>query len=198
MSELVLVFERDNPCNTTISHRDTGEIYYTVKTEHTGHSYTRVKNGDDQEIASWQWRNMRSDLLTLNNGPPSPASAWLKKSLVPFKNTVYFSDHLKRRYKWKGNAPGLQLELFSELDKTHPIAQFKKSIRRKDTSQTPPVDVLDPATLTIDSRGQDIMDMIVIAFCLLEKDRRADETSTVNRADAIAVSGGGAGGGGGM
>ncbi|KAL0954566.1 hypothetical protein HGRIS_003526 [Hohenbuehelia grisea] len=44
-----------------------------------------------------------------------------------------------------------------------------------------------PAQLVIDSRGEDVCDLVVVSFLLLEKARRAREASTGNRADVLAT-----------
>ncbi|KAG5650405.1 hypothetical protein H0H81_012371 [Sphagnurus paluster] len=41
------------------------------------------------------------------------ASAWLKKSSLPFKDTVKYHNAERKGYKWTGFAPGLSLELYS-------------------------------------------------------------------------------------
>ncbi|TFK20667.1 hypothetical protein FA15DRAFT_673298 [Coprinopsis marcescibilis] len=187
----VLVLSPDNPCNTTITDRDTGKTLYTVWTEHLKDSYTRVKDAHGQEIAYWKWRNIRSDLLTMKSGTgtdtTAPAADWLRPSMIPFNHTVYFSDQQKRKYRWNGVAAGEILELCTQEDKKHPIARFKKAYRYNSIKQTPSVMVYDPATLTLTGRAQEIMDMVVISFCLLEKDRRMDEVSAKNQAEASAI-----------
>lgn len=83
---LILVFQPDNPCNTTIIDEETRKVMYQVATEHEKSStVTRVKNAVGESIASWEWRDVRSDIITLGNGTPTSVSSWLKKSLVPFK-----------------------------------------------------------------------------------------------------------------
>lgn len=88
-----LRFERDNPCNTTIVDHD-GNIYYTVATEFPDPDkpVTRVHDGIGKLVAEWQWGDARSDLLTIRGRPQAPASAWLKKSFIPFREyAVWFS-----------------------------------------------------------------------------------------------------------
>jgi len=82
---LILVFQPDNPCNTIIIDEETGKVMYQVATEHGKSTVTRVKNAVGESIASWEWRDVRSDIITLGNGTPTSVSSWLKKSLVPFK-----------------------------------------------------------------------------------------------------------------
>ncbi|EFI26770.1 hypothetical protein CC1G_15693 [Coprinopsis cinerea okayama7 len=182
-----LILTPDNPCNTTITDQETGEKVYTVKTEHPDHSYTKVTRVSDGElIASWQWREIRSDLLTLGKAPPVSSSGWLRKSKIPFVHSVYFDDDQKREYTWKGNAPGETLELYTK-GKKNPIAQFKKQFRYTDRKQTPPQEVNIPAKLTLDPRAFEIQDLVVISFLLLEKERRIRDASASLMADSLAV-----------
>ncbi|KAJ2925096.1 hypothetical protein H1R20_g12008, partial [Candolleomyces eurysporus] len=180
---LVLVFEPDNPCNTIISDQQTGDKLYTVRTEHNGsESVTKIFNDDNVQLAQWVWKDIRSDRVTLGQGQPMSASAWLRKSIMPFKHTVYFTDLNGRNFEWKGNAPRLGFELYSETDKKNPVARFKKSYRYKDHKQSPPKEVYDPATLTVTGLGLEILDTVVISFCILEKGRRVRENGAANMA----------------
>jgi hypothetical protein len=60
--------------------------------------------------------------------------------------------------------------LYSEADKKSPVAQFTKSVKSQDKSQPGGT----PATLVLDERGQEIQDLVVISFLLLEKEKRAN------------------------
>ncbi|KAH6900900.1 hypothetical protein BKA70DRAFT_1115184 [Coprinopsis sp. MPI-PUGE-AT-0042] len=174
MPNRIFLLTPDNPCNCTLVDRETDEIWYTVATEHEGKtSTTKVMDGNDQVIASWKWRDSSSDILTLGTTEPMPASAWLRKSFIPFNTTVSFTAKDNAKYNWKGNKYYLNLELYSEADKKSPIAQFTKSTKMKDRTQNPPVETRTPATLTLDERGQEIQDLVVISFLMLEKEKRA-------------------------
>lgn len=86
MSDLfTLVLTPDNPSNTTITDGDNGKVLYRVATEHGKETVTRVQSATGGTIASWEWRDVRSDVITLGTGTPMPTSAWLKKSIIPFK-----------------------------------------------------------------------------------------------------------------
>lgn len=50
----------------------------------------------------------------------------------------------------------------------------------------PPQEERYPARLLLDSRGEEILDLVVISFLVLEKSRRFSENSTLARADAVA------------
>lgn len=87
---LSLRLERDNPCNTTILDPD-GNTFYTVATDFPkpDKPVTRVHDGFGKLVAEWIWRDARSDLLTLRDRPQAPASVWLKKSIIPFREFVF-------------------------------------------------------------------------------------------------------------
>ena len=88
-SVLSLRFERDNPCNTTIVDQDRNTVY-TVATDFANPNkpVTRVHDGIGKLVAKWIWRDARSDLLTIPGRPRTAASAWLKKSIIPFREYV--------------------------------------------------------------------------------------------------------------
>ena len=128
-SAISLRFERDNPCNTTIIDHD-GNIFYTVATEFpdSGKPVTRVNDGVGKLVAEWKWGDARSDVLTMRDRPQTPASAWLKKSFIPFRECVFslvcdfgwltecasdvkFLDDAGTEYIWKNNKPGLALQV---------------------------------------------------------------------------------------
>lgn len=132
---LSLRLERDNPCNTTILDPD-GNKFYTVATDFPkpNKPVTRVHDGIGKLVAEWIWRDARSDLLTIRDRPQVPASAWLKKSIIPFRefvssffpalttrgltdrasvhhSDVTFQDDAGVEYVWKNNKPGLALQV---------------------------------------------------------------------------------------
>ncbi|KAI9457144.1 hypothetical protein F5148DRAFT_353558 [Russula earlei] len=129
-SPLSLQFERDNPCNTTIVDHD-GNTFYTVATDFADPKkpVTRVHDGIGKLVAEWVWRDARSDLLTIRDLPQAPASAWLKKSVIPFRDDVTFRDDAGVEYVWKDNKPGLGLQLFGPRSKTQPVARFHPHVQ---------------------------------------------------------------------
>ncbi|TFK20664.1 hypothetical protein FA15DRAFT_707909 [Coprinopsis marcescibilis] len=171
---IILVLTPDDPCNTTITNSETDEVLYTVFTERDNDVLcTRVNNDDNHEIANWKWGGNRPDSLTMTkSGITVPAKEWLTPSSVPFSDavsfTVHFSDNQEGNYRWTGTSPGKQLELRGEEDKKHTIAFFK-SISRPPLESAP-----GQATLTLTGEAQEIMDMVVISFLLLEKGRRTN------------------------
>jgi len=176
---LSLRLERDNPCNTTILDPD-GNTFYTVATDFPkpDKPVTRVYDGIGNLVAEWIWRDARSDLLTIRDRPQVPASAWLKKSIIPFRVDVTFQDDAGIEYVWKNNKPGLALQLFGPQSKSQPVARFIRSYKDvKVDRENPPV---VPSTLLLDKSVEPIRDFIVISFLLLERRRRETETSTAN------------------
>ncbi|KIM40466.1 hypothetical protein M413DRAFT_445923 [Hebeloma cylindrosporum] len=188
MSEpLILVLQPDNPSNTKITDKDTGELVYTVHTEHEKETITYVKDAEGKILAQWEWHDTRSDIVTLGNAKPMPSSVWLRKSLIPFNSSVSFKDDKARSFKWKGVEGGGQMELYSSEEKNHPIAAFSKSLRYTDRKVNPPAQVFRDATLTLGTRAQEITNLVVISFLMLEKTRRMKETSQGSVASALAV-----------
>ncbi|KAH6900902.1 hypothetical protein BKA70DRAFT_1230665 [Coprinopsis sp. MPI-PUGE-AT-0042] len=172
----VFLLTSDSPCSCSLIDQETDDIWYTVSTELGKEATKTVLNGTDQVIASWKWREFSSDILTLGSLEPMPASAWLRKSLSPFKTDVSFSGKDEVKYTWKNNDPWQDLELYKEDDETNPIAQFQKAAnwRASVGPQDPPVQMHRPATLTLDARGQEIQDLVVISFLILQKQKRAE------------------------
>ncbi|KDR79040.1 hypothetical protein GALMADRAFT_224291 [Galerina marginata CBS 339.88] len=183
---LILVLHPDNPCNTIITDCDTGEVIYTVSTVHGKQATTYVKDAEGTTVAHWEWRDVRSDILTLGSAKPMSASTWLHKNMLPFHRTVTFRDHQNRTFKWKNVEGGGQMELYSEDDKQNPMVAFLRSLRYTDRKVDPSVEVRREATLTLDSRGQEIMNLAIVSFLILEKGRRSRETSQGNVASAYA------------
>lgn len=46
---------------------------------------------------------------------------------------------------------------------------------------------VDPATLTLSPRAVEIIDLVVVSFLALEKNRRIDDNSSNNKADAMTL-----------
>lgn len=81
-----LVLTPNNPSNTTITAEGSDDILYIVETQHTNkRSITTFKNGNGDVLASSEWKDVQSDIITLGTNTPVPSSVWLKKSWVPFK-----------------------------------------------------------------------------------------------------------------
>jgi hypothetical protein len=62
------------------------------------------------------------------------------------------------------------------------IAGFKRSRLDHATG------VVSPAVLTLSPRAVEIIDLVVVTFLVLEKQRRIDDTSSNNKADAMTSS----------
>lgn len=85
-AEAVLMFSAYNPCNCTITDGETSETLYIVETQHNDtKTVTYVRDGDGMNLATLEWRDIRSDLVTLGSAPPFSQRSWLRKSLIPMK-----------------------------------------------------------------------------------------------------------------
>ncbi|KDQ24483.1 hypothetical protein PLEOSDRAFT_1113808 [Pleurotus ostreatus PC15] len=191
-SNLSLTLTPDNPSNCDLTDAETGKVVYHVFTVFDPKTTTIVENAAGEKIASWEWSDVRSDVLTLGNAPPVSSSVWLKKSMVPFKDTVTFTGTDTKTYKWKGNSLGSSLELFSPDDKSSAIARFTKSYRVKNQNTDPPTYTTTPSQLVIagyvvsgnsspDHEALRLQDLIVVSFLMLEKSKRARDKSVTNR-----------------
>ncbi|KAL4268810.1 protein of unknown function DUF6593 [Pleurotus pulmonarius] len=197
-SNLSLTLTPDNPSNCDLVDAETGKVVYHVFTIFDPKTTTVVENAAGDKIASWEWSDVRSDVLTLGNAPPVSSSAWLNKSIVPFKDTVTFTGPDSKTYKWKGNSLGSSLELFSPDDKSSAIARFAKSHRVKNQTTDPPSYTTIPSQLVIagyvvssdnpspDHKALRLQDLIVVAFLMLEKSKRARDKSITNRVNTQA------------
>ncbi|KAG9224687.1 hypothetical protein PTI98_010163 [Pleurotus ostreatus] len=197
-SNLSLTLTPDNPSNCDLTDAEIGKVVYHVFTVFDPQTTTIVENAAGEKIASWEWSDVRSDVLTLGNAPPVSSSVWLKKSMVPFKDTVIFTGTDTKTYKWKGNSLGSSLELFSPDDKSSAIARFTKSYRVKNQNTDPPTYTTTPSQLVIagyvvsgdfsspDHEALRLQDLIVVSFLMLEKSKRARDKSVTNRVNTIA------------
>ena len=88
-----LTLSPDNPSNTTIYDAD-GKALYTVYTEHGKETTTRVKNTDEEVLASLEWRDVLPDRVTLGKKAPMSLRDWLHTSLIPFHVKEYVLSRL--------------------------------------------------------------------------------------------------------
>ncbi|KAH9931636.1 uncharacterized protein BXZ73DRAFT_47269 [Epithele typhae] len=177
----ILLLSPDNPCNTTVVDDATSKALYVVRTEHPK-SGTVTRGKHEDEIASLEWKSTRSDRVTLTSfGGPMSLREWLHPSLIPFRSEVSWKDRMGRKYKWRGNEPGRQLELYSEDDGfASLIARFKR-VHRDDAG------VEKSACLLFTARGIEVRDDAVVSFLFLERARREHETTVVRTADSLAA-----------
>ncbi|KAF9039564.1 hypothetical protein BDP27DRAFT_1347597, partial [Rhodocollybia butyracea] len=192
-SSLTLVFTPSNPINTTITNARDGALLYRVITEFrpkSSHKETRVVSATGETLASWVWKDVRPDILTLGNAAPVSMSTWLKKSMMPFNNAATFAipADTSKEYQWKGHT------LFLKDDKSNSIAVFTPS-RWIPRSHLTPEEMESgirstPAKLVVDAEGKEIIDYIVISFSVLERQRRAKENNrnSINEGRIIASS----------
>jgi len=177
MSIITLNLSDNNPFNTTFVDADSGKAVYSVKTEHEDSengekTWTTIKrlegNGEEVVLCKSEWRNVLSDLITMGQRTEAiPANTWLKKSVIPFVSHVTFIANDGKEYIWKGNDIGSSLELYSHEDKKSPIAKYQKPryVASGSKERTPPA-------LLFDERGAEVMDDVLVTWCLLEKTRR--------------------------
>ncbi|KAG9127235.1 hypothetical protein FRC07_000052 [Ceratobasidium sp. 392] len=183
---LELVFNKDNPSNCVLTPSNGSGPCYSAVAKLRGKdmttTYRKSQDGptDDWEsapiIGSLEWREVFSDKLTLAGKPEVSSGHILKKKM--FSTTVSFSDDQGRKYEWRGYGAGLQMVLFERHGKEG-IAGFKKSRLNHSTG------VVAPAVLTLSPRAIEIADLVVISFLALEKQRRMDDNSSNNKADAL-------------
>lgn len=157
-------FSDDNPVNTTIRGPD-GRVLYRVNTSFSDGTVTQVERNDGEPIAALHWSDMGFDKIAVGTDKPVRMGKLLHSGAF-FSETVSFKDSLGRKYEWKGNRPGLTLQLYALDTPGSPIAAFTKS--RPDTS----TGRRSTAYLTVLGRGQEILDLVVWSFCFLEKQRR--------------------------
>ncbi|TDL26380.1 hypothetical protein BD410DRAFT_518885 [Rickenella mellea] len=183
MTSRTLTLEPDNPVNTTLLDEDRKAIYI-VGTEHKGSTtLTHVKDANGEILSTLEWREVLPDKVTIGKNAKISLSGWLKKSMLPMTHTVSFKDDVGRKYTWEGNGPGMQLQLFAEdTSKTEPIARYVKS---RKAIPGPSGRAAIPATIVLSPRALEIRDAVVMSCLFLEKSRRSNENSTVNRADAL-------------
>jgi len=185
MSFRTFTLEPDNVCNMSLRDEDL-KVLYTTETVFPGSkTLTHIRNGDDEIIATLEWRDILSDKVTIGTKEKITLSSWLKKSTMPFTHTATFKDDAGQSYRWEGNGPGLQLQLFAEDSSSkEPIARFVKSHE----GNSPKVPAT-PAQLHISPRGLEIRDLVVLSFIFLEKSRRMNENSNQARADVLGTPG---------
>ncbi|KAF9048475.1 hypothetical protein BJ165DRAFT_1402393 [Panaeolus papilionaceus] len=168
---LALVFTPDNPCNSTITDQNTDEVLFRVSTEkRSGKITTFLNNDQGTTLASWEWHEVRPDILRLGDADAISSSVWLHKSMNPFVDTVTFTDEGGRQLKWKGFSEGSQPRMYISDDKwfnKYPIVVFRPSYKLNC-----PAPNTMPATLTLRPRAPEIMIPVVISFLMLEKTRR--------------------------
>ncbi|KAI0067179.1 hypothetical protein BV25DRAFT_1795005 [Artomyces pyxidatus] len=169
-----LTFERDNPYNTTLID-ESKRTRYVVSTDFSPPFRTRVIDGAGTLVAEWAWRDTRPDpALNMRGRRTVPVSRWLKKSMLPFKRTVTFKDDTGLEYKWEANASGVPLKLFGPYSKTEPVARYLRARKELDGPD-------QPAQLFVDQCTEDVRDLIVVSFLLLERLRLWKQTKASKR-----------------
>ncbi|KAI0806280.1 hypothetical protein BC629DRAFT_1486675 [Irpex lacteus] len=187
---LTLTLTIDNPCNTTLVSQ-TGVNLYSVSTESTKKTTTTtVRNASGEVIASLEWRDVRPDRVTYGSKKDISLADWMKKSIIPFKDDISFTDDDGRKYKWKGNSAGRSFELYSADDNFTSTIAPNATSNALDSTPTlvdPPSSGRTPATLELAPRAIEIQDLVVISFLFLEKSRRTNENTTENMGHGVGV-----------
>ncbi|CCA69097.1 hypothetical protein PIIN_02997 [Serendipita indica DSM 11827] len=172
------IFTQDNPMNTTILSPERHQPpLYKVETTFTDGTVTRVERvqgGEGEVLAKLFWGDLGYDKIALGATGEKMRLGKVLKSGPFFSETVSFKDGQGRKYEWKGNRVGLHLRLYALDTPGTPIASFTKSRADERTGK------VIPAYLTINRRGQEILDMVVWSFCFLEKGKRSSENSYRN------------------
>lgn len=84
MSFRTFTLEPDNVCNMSLRDEDL-KVLYTTETVFPGSkTLTHIRNGDDEIIATLEWRDILSDKVTIGKKEKITLSSWLKKSTMPF------------------------------------------------------------------------------------------------------------------
>ncbi|KAI5116332.1 hypothetical protein M0805_002577 [Coniferiporia weirii] len=133
---------------------------------------SELVDDEGETLAALAWHDVRSDRVVFGIdvelaadggiGIGAERSAGLR--------TVTFEDEKKRGYKWKGCGSGVSLELYADDAPSSPIAQFKKSHVRTQK----------PASCSSHHAHRSSS---ILSF--LEKNRRARDNSTQNKADKL-------------
>ncbi|EAU81439.1 hypothetical protein CC1G_05269 [Coprinopsis cinerea okayama7 len=163
-----LIFDPDDVNNTNIVDAKDGQLVYSIRTKRErpqDEPFTRYIDASGRVVGTCQWELVKSDKITIGDSGPMSYNSFMHRGLIPFVDRAYFKDKLKRKYKWAGHGAGLEFHLYREDDKVNPVALWKK-IARDSEDGTP------RASLTLDNRGMEIQDLVLISFCLMEKERR--------------------------
>jgi len=189
MAPLTLTLENDCPWSTNFLDPE-GEVLYETRTYFQGDTnYTAIRNDKDEIIGTLRWKETLPDEIMLRGSKFKSIVGWLKKSWIPMNYTVAMKDDAGRGYVWMGNAPGLQLQLYTAEDKkkTEPIAISKSSYLIPNTAtggdpsapRPPPTRAL--ATLTLTDRAQEVRDLVVVSFVVLEKGKKTEHGNMASR-----------------
>ncbi|KZP06483.1 hypothetical protein FIBSPDRAFT_1053510 [Athelia psychrophila] len=204
MAPLILTLDSDCPWNTAFVDPE-GYVLYETKTHFQGDTnYTAVRDDKEELIGTLRWREPLPDEIMLPGAKGFKSIIWwLKKSMIPMNYDVKLKDDAGRAYVWRGNAPGLTLQLFAAEDKTTPIATYHKSYLISNAPPNPDPAAPRPlltretttrvlATLELTDRAQEqgLRDLVILSFVVLEKGQRTEYRS------AAAMQGGMQGGGG--
>ena len=82
-NENTLIFDIDNPWDTTITDSETGEIAYIVSTQTTNRrTHTRFQTADGEVLASSEWQpGVDEDLISMGQMCSVPFRSYFKKTM---------------------------------------------------------------------------------------------------------------------
>lgn len=177
---IALTLTPDNPCNTTITDANGRPVYVVHTNTGARRSTTTVYDANEGVVAECTWGlDDATGKVTWRNGKEMPMSKWMRKGYMPFASDVSFTDETGRKYKWKGNEPGIgvSLKLYTIDDGyREPIAGFKKSLFLSESSDARPR--WTPARLLLTTRALEIRDLAVASFLFLERGVRTSYQGT--------------------
>ncbi|KAF9061684.1 hypothetical protein BDP27DRAFT_1369432 [Rhodocollybia butyracea] len=82
---------------TKLKNRRAVRWCYGECPQRSSHMETRVISAAGETLASWVWKELRSDKLTLGKAAPVSMNTWLRKSTIPFHGL------LRPHPQWKGH-----------------------------------------------------------------------------------------------
>ncbi|KAG9011054.1 hypothetical protein FRB94_008964 [Tulasnella sp. JGI-2019a] len=182
----VYTLSNDNPSKTQLYDDSTRRATYDVhvdfnrKRPMTCMRHLNADGSDGETFGCIEWHDFWPDQISFKGAKMIRKSSFFT-SAGPMSYAVRFKDDQGRKYTWKGLGAGLQLELRAEdnFNPKVPIAQFQRTRYDRSTEPATPF----PAMLFLTSRAMEIKELVIFTFFVLEKARRTNENSELNRAD---------------
>ncbi|KAL4252331.1 protein of unknown function DUF6593 [Abortiporus biennis] len=174
----ILTLNIENLITCTFSSED-GTVQYSLTTireeeDAGGTIISQIKNvrTGNKIIGQLKWRSLLPDCVLNEDGKWVSIWDWLKKSKIPLKSDVFFTDNIGRKYKWKKHSPGYSLVLFAADDNyTTQIAQFNPLQKRIDPNN-PMISkssIWTTSILSLKPRALEIQDLVVTSCLFLDK-----------------------------
>ncbi|KAJ3551833.1 hypothetical protein NM688_g4483 [Phlebia brevispora] len=180
MPETTFTLSPNNPSDAEISS-SSGEVQYRVVTTREDKTVTRVFNSAGSVIASLEWGIGSPDRVKYGDEKARSMTEWMKKSPLPFKKYISFTDDQRKEYHWKGLEETQGLELYSEHD------HYETAICRFENGDTGSSTDASEAWITLSSHALEIQDLVIVSFLFLEKGKREHhgEKHTTSSANII-------------